>query len=248
MSVLDEYVLELLFYLIAIIVSIVSVCVKKKKPNDNVTIIRSLSDPNVITPQRVMLNPDLRFRVSPQAEQNVRRYLAIHYPEYDERAEEENIRRFLTEYLWAVSEKREDLASFRSMCSTGVITELSQDIRTNKLVYHSVDVTNVTFASYETIGHETTILYVATVEYSAGEKNTQFIAQYELKYGRVIREASGDRASVKCPHCGAPVTAEDLATKTLCEFCGGLLNKEVQNREWAVVNIDRVSNRMKYMG
>ena len=204
---------------------------------------------NTVNLRQPILNVnDGTQRVPPQREQEVRRYLAIHFPDYNEQAEEENIRKFLTEYLWAVGRKSQDLSSFKSMCSMGVITELTQDIALNKLTFNSVTVTNVQFAGHETLGKETTIIYYATAEYTAGERDTHYICQYKLKYGRVIRETNGNRQSITCPHCGAPVSAEEYGKKLTCDFCGEQFGTMGQKREWSVVNIDRMSNRFKYMG
>lgn len=264
MSLLDEYVLELLFYVVVIVISIISVCFKKKDKNvgdsfpstplqgsQKMYVYQDADEKmiNAVNPRQSILNVnDGTQRVPPQREQEVRRYLAIHFPDYNEQAEEENIRKFLTEYLWAVGKKSQDLSSFKSMCSMGVITELSQDIALNKLTFNSVTVTNVQFAGHETLGKETTIIYYATAEYTAGERDTHYICQYKLKYGRVIREENGKRKSITCPNCGAPVSAEEYGKKLTCDFCGEQFGTMGQKREWSVVNIDRMSNRFKYMG
>lgn len=260
---MSEFEIQILAFVIIVGISFVIEFIDKKtkKNNDSIpknhtfgvpkTYVYKDADENMInavSPHQAILDVnDGTQRVPPQREQEVRRFLAIHFPDYNEQAEEENIRRFLTEYLWAVSEKRQDLSSFRSMCSMGVITELTQDIALNKLVFNSVRVTNVQFAGHETLGKETTITYYATAEYTAGVHNNHYICQYKLKYGRVIREDNGKRKSITCPNCGAPVSAEEYGKKLTCDFCGEQFGTMGQKREWSVVNIDRMSNRFKYM-
>lgn len=178
----------------------------------------------------------------------IEQYMALHFPEFDAKNEAEKIGGFLENYLWAVSDKKQDLASFRSICSNGVITEMLQDIATNKLGFSSVDVTSVRFTDYEILGNETTLICIASVDYTAGEKNAAFEAKYKIKYSRVIREAHGSRISLKCPHCSAPISAEAFGKKSACEFCGGDISSVGQERQWTIVNIDRTSNRLKYFG
>ncbi len=175
------------------------------------------------------------------------KYMARNFPTFDARKEATRIGGFIENYMWAVSERKKDLAEFSGVCTNGVIAEMSNEIMRAKLVYTDVDVKSAKFTDYEIHGQEVTLLCDVYLEYAVGSGKNWFEALYQVKYSYVVRSRNSERKGLVCPSCGAPISDANVAGK-ICEFCGADISKAGLERTWTVVNIDRLENRLKYMG
>ena len=167
-------------------------------------------------------------------------------PYFNELTENRKICGFLENYMWCVSSRKDNLSSLKKICTKPVITYIEYEIDSAKLVYNSVNITKLDFQKVENFGQDITISYTAEIDYSTGEKNTMFTAKYDVKYGFIIRQDGiGEMDALTCESCGAPVYDEKAST---CSYCGAKVVRKAAQRSWAITQITRTDNRLKYMG
>ena len=92
---------------------------------------------------------------------------------------------------------------------------------------------NTTMARYLKNWHDCTILFQTAFEY-LDENGRKHQAKYELAYTRYLQAEGEEQAQqLRCPHCGAPVSA--LGSK-VCAYCGTGL-AEIIRQTWQFTNL-----------
>jgi|GEM_PF-3560201 len=225
---MDEIVIYIILFIVITIVVIIEEAARRNNPTTATNNI-----PRTIENGYVVKEP-------------LEVYLSKNAPDFNMQTESFKVAQFLEKYILAVGTKQEDLSQFNEYCSKGVIAELSHEINITKVPYSKPKVTDVKFVDYIVMGNELTLKCIAFVDYCSGEKENLFEAKYALKYAKIVREKTS-KHSLTCPSCGAPISDKSKLEKT-CEFCGSKIENFNQDRSWAVVNIDRIDNRLKYIG
>ncbi len=194
-----------------------------------------------------VLENDRLMREKEENKEPIDKYMARNFPTFDAQKEAIRIGGFIENYMWAVSERKKDLAEFSNVCSNGVIAEISNEIMMAKLVYSDVEVKSAEFIDYEIHGQEVMLLCNVRLDYAVGNGKNWFEALYQVRYSYVVRGHNSKRKGLVCPSCGAPISDSNVLGK-VCEFCSADISKAGLERTWTVVNIDRLENRLKYMG
>jgi hypothetical protein len=125
----------------------------------------------------------------------------------------------------------------RAYCTEAFVLEVESLIDINSVKYEKLRIHKVAMSDYRKYDTEAVITYQAALEYQPEKKSLQQHV-YEAKYVyHLTDEGDGELASLRCPYCGAPMTA--IGRNKVCEYCGGeLANKEISiERTWKVNKI-----------
>lgn len=158
------------------------------------------------------------------------------FPDFDLPLAKSYVERCVTEFLSAI-----EIGDAGTFCERypGKLAALAQsrvrDSRSAKkpITFDHLRFHNTTMARYLKNGHDCTILFQTAFEYvdENGRKNQ---AKYELACTHYLQTEGEEQAQqLRCPHCGAPVTA--LGSK-VCAYCGTGL-AEILHRTWSFTNL-----------
>lgn len=233
----------------AVVVVIVIVSEMKKK-NDNNDGFFPPNIPNINTQPQNTAKPEFVL-TSDNSSANIKT-VSVQLPVsqavegFDENAETENIKNYMAKYIAATGQGNNGFDALKDFCAKSVITTAQFEAMKAKVSYSDVKVTKVAFTRYIVQAQEVSIFGLAFAEMNMnnGKMSTPYNCTYSFKYSYVYRENT-NRKTLKCPHCGAPVSEYEAQR---CEFCGEKLPNMLMERSWVFTEITRTENRIKYTG
>ena len=170
------------------------------------------------------------------AEGLMRQRVQRDFPGFDPNYASEIVRSAISTYF-AVLNERTGADRLRQYCTDAFVLEVESLIDINAVKYEGLRIHKVAMSDYRKNATEAVITYQAALEYKPEKKSLQQHV-YEAKYiYHLTDDGDGELASLRCPYCGAPMTA--VGKSKVCEYCGGeLANKEISiERTWKVNKI-----------
>ena len=232
----------------AVVVVIVIVSEKNKKNNDNDNFfpqnIQNMNmQPQNAKPEFVLTSDDRSANIKTVS---VQLPVSQAVEGFDENTETENIKKYMAKYIAATGQGNNGFDVLKDFCAKSVITTAQFEAMKAKVSYCDVKVTKVAFTRYIVQAQEVSLFGLAFAEMNMnnGKMITPYNCTYSFKYSYVYRENT-NRKTLKCPHCGAPVSEYEAER---CEFCGEKLPNMLMERSWVFTEITRTENRIKYTG
>jgi hypothetical protein len=154
------------------------------------------------------------------------------FPEFNVELARSYISNIMTEYMNALDTG--DPSSLKDDCTSQFYEELLYTLMNNHISCKLPRVHKVVIADYRRIGEEAMITFQASVQYQKENSNYIKQAKYAIKYSYFLEMgAKGEYESLRCPHCGAPVSSIGMK---VCPACDSAISFAI-SRTWKVSDI-----------